>query len=85
MGKYTILEDWITDIADAIREKTESSSKIIAENFPEVIAAIPTKTGLDTSDATATIADLRKGATAYAQGVKIIGSIEDYDGEFILT
>lgn len=83
MAQYITLESWITSIADAIRNKTNSSSKIIAETFPEVIATIGLNAS-DTSDATATINDLRKGVSAYSQGIKIIGNMEEYEGEFII-
>lgn len=51
-NNHSTLTDLFTDIADAIREKTGGTETIIADNFPEVIAAIDTQEDLDPELAT---------------------------------
>lgn len=74
----TTLTGLFTNIADAIREKTGSTESIVADEFPEAIAAIDTQENLDPElstqdDLIAQIAAALEGKTG-ASGVDIATS-----------
>lgn len=69
-------------IADAVRSRTGSENDLNLLEIVEGISSIGNG-GIDTSDATATEADILDGKTAYANGRKISGSIQKRDAQII--
>ena len=74
MADTSNLSKFLGDVAEAIRAKRESTSKIPAEQFDSEILKI--ETGVDTTDATATSNDIISPKTAYVNGQKLTGAIE---------
>ena len=72
MSNHTTLSSLFDDIAAAIRDKDGTSESIVADTFPERIAAIDTD---PSGDATATAADILSPKTAYSGGQKLTGTM----------
>ena len=80
MAKNNNLTDFLTDVANAIREKDGSTGTINPQDFSSKIKAI--STGVDTSDGNIEPTTVLKGYKGYAKGVAVNGAIETYDGSF---
>lgn len=80
MSKKNNLKDFLTDLYEGISSKKPGASRN-PQNFRSEIESI--QTGVDTSDATASSAQILNGYTAYANDQKITGSIANYNNETI--
>lgn len=74
------LDAKFTAIANAIRGKNGETGKYDEDAMPAKIAAI--ETGTDTSDANAAATDIAKDKTAYVNGAKVTGLVDEVTGQY---
>ena len=77
MANVFIEEQYMSDIGDAIRNRTGKTDSIYPENMSEEILSIG-------ADATATENDMANGVTAYVDGEIVTGKLQtiEYDGKY---
>lgn len=87
MGQLLIDEQKIIDIAEAVREKTGITDGLKIEEIPGAIQQIKiagseednSSTTVNTADATATAKQIMKDRTAYVNGKKVTGTLNDIE------
>lgn len=79
MADTSNLTNFLGDVADAIRNKKNSTDAILPENFDTEILGLDTS-NVNTFTATATESDIVVGKTAYVKGEEVQGTIQDGRG-----
>lgn len=73
MADITNLNNFLIDVANAIREKKNTNEPIIASDFDTEILSI--ESSIDTSDANATVGNILQNKTAYVKDEKLTGTL----------
>lgn len=79
MADTSNLTNFLGDVADAIRNKKNSTDAILPENFDTEILGLDTS-NVNTFTATATASDIVVGKTAYVKGEEVQGAIQEGRG-----
>jgi hypothetical protein len=83
-GTKTGTKQLTTQAAKTVTPTKSSQTAVAKDRYTTgaiTVAAIPAQY-ITTTDATATAADMRSGKTSYVNGVKVTGSIADFDGSY---
>lgn len=83
MARYSIEDITLTNIANAIRNKTNKNNPIEVADMADEISSIEIGgSEINPADATATASDILASKTAYVASGKVTGTIETFDGSY---